>query len=638
VSHNGGTVASLTTADTADGQTVVFAATAIGLHRSNDAGRTWTAASVGSIAPFVEVVAASPNFANDRTLFVGTRTGLYRSLDGGETWELVLVGSRMLSIAVSPAYAKENLLFAGTETDGALRSPDAGRSWTSANPGLLELTVLALAFSPAFERDLTGFAATAAGLYRTRNGGRSWRAIETELEDPAVQCLAISPDFADDQLVLAGTEADGLLRSDDAGQTWEVVADLGSQGITALAFSSPRDGQRTIAAATADGIALSDDGGQTWRTVGHDLGPVLTLAFVPSQEGEVLLAGLPRDGVARSTDLGQTWQPANEGLSARLLVSLAVSPAFAADGTLVAAGLEEGISLSTDGGQTWQPSNKGLDDTTVFGVAASPGFASDHTLFAATAAGVYRSRDAGQSWQLARATEQPEPAAGVVVGAADDGQSAPVLVALQGGRLVLSEDGGEGWRVLSPPFAGAEIISLGLSPTFAQDRTLFVGAGKPLPDGASTDLTLWRSTDGGERWERWLVDRGDNVLPLAVPATYPASKTLFVGLAGRVLRPLSNVQELRAGARRPMWDGVDLGGGAVTALAVSPGYRDDATVFAATSAGVFVSRDGGQSFEPWSEGLEPASVVALTVSPNYVDDRIVYAIGLGGAIWRRKDA
>jgi len=32
--------------------------------------------------------------------------------------------------------------------------------------------------------------------------------------------VAVSPAFAADHLVLAGTEADGLLRSDDAGGTW----------------------------------------------------------------------------------------------------------------------------------------------------------------------------------------------------------------------------------------------------------------------------------------------------------------------------------------------------------------------------------------------------------------------------------
>src|SRR5262249_35885141 len=204
----------------------VFAATPVGVHRSSDGGRTWTLPGVPNTVPFAEAVAPSPDFARNRAVFVGAGDGLYRSLDGGDRWQRVLPGSRVLSLAISPGDAEAGLLLAGTETDGVLRSDDLGLTWAGTSPGLLDLTVLALALSPQFERDRTGFAGTASGVYRTRNGGRSWRLVETGLDEPAVQCLAISPSFVDDQLLLAGTEADGLLRSDDAGTTWEVVPDL----------------------------------------------------------------------------------------------------------------------------------------------------------------------------------------------------------------------------------------------------------------------------------------------------------------------------------------------------------------------------------------------------------------------------
>ena len=73
------------------------------------------------------------------------------------------------------------------------------------------------------------------------------------------------------------------------------------------------------------------------------------------------------------------------------------------------------------------------------------------------------------------------------------------------------------------------------------------------------------------------------------------------------------------------------------ALAASPGYQQDRTLFAATSAGIFVSRDGGERFTSWSDGLEPPAVVAVVPSPAYAEDRVIYALGLGGTIWRRQD-
>jgi hypothetical protein len=125
-----------------------------------------------------------------------------------------------------------------------------------------------------------------------------------------------------------------------------------------------------------------------------------------------------------------------------------------------------------------------------------------------------------------------------------------------------------------------------------------------------------------------------------VSPSYANDELVFAGLGPRVLKPLRHAREVRAGQRRPVWRSADLGGGAVavTAVAPSPTYAEDRTIFAATNAGVFVSRDGGDSYQPWSEGLSPPAMVALAISPNYRDDRLVYGLGLGGTIWRREFA
>ena len=83
-----------------------------------------------------------------------------------------------------------------------------------------------------------------------------------------------------------------------------------------------------------------------------------------------------------------------------------------------------------------------------------------------------------------------------------------------------------------------------------------------------------------------------------------------------------------------MWRSAELGRNvtSITALAASP---VDPAVLAATNAGVFLSRDAGQTFTDWSDGLTNPRVVAIAVSPNFGEDRLVYALGLGGTIWRR---
>ncbi|MGE3273381.1 MAG: hypothetical protein AB7P40_31900, partial [Chloroflexota bacterium] len=63
----------------------------------------------------------------------------------------------------------------------------------------------------------------------------------------------------------------------------------------------------------------------------------------------------------------------------------------------------------------------------------------------------------------------------------------------------------------------------------------------------------------------------------------------------------------------------------------------DRTLFAATSAGVYVSRDGGASFSAWDDDQEPGPCVSVAISPAFATDRLVYALGLGGTVWRRED-
>lgn len=637
-SHEGGTIFALTTApaDEANGA-LVFAATAAGLFSSGDGGRGWSPGGDMPL-PLVAAVAPSVRFVENRTIFAGTGTGFYRSNDAGRTWRQTLSEGHILAIATVPGAGPGERLFIGTEEDGILRSDDGGETWAGANPGLLDLTVLALAFSPDAARDQVGFAATASGLYRTRNGGKSWREVALPLDEPEVQCLAISPTFAADRLVLAGTAGEGLWRSDDGGTNWDLVPGLPAGGIGALAFSPRYAESRLVAVATAGGVALSRDGGETWHLTGQALPPVLSLAFVSAAGGESLLAGLHRAGAARldTTAGDDEWTPASAGLGATLLLQLVASPTFARDQALFAAGAEAGLRVSRDGGRTWTDAGTGLPEAAVHGVAVAPDASGRCLLVVATDAGIYRRRDDGAGWEAPTSGGQ-SPARIVVAGVAAANGPVPVFAATFDGRLLASDDGGADWRPLDAAFDGATVISLALSPDYARDRTLYAGTTRPAPADAG-QVTLWRSTDGGARWVRWLEERGaEGLLPLAVPAT-SGDDVLFVGLPGRVAQPRRNTWQTRGGARYPLWSGAALltGGNlaTVTALAASPNYRADGLVFAATSAGVFRSRTRGRTFERWSKGLVPTPVLALATAAGD-EGVLVFALGVDGTIWRR---
>jgi photosystem II stability/assembly factor-like uncharacterized protein len=665
----GGTVSGLTVVQEASGQPAVLAVTPTGLFRSEDGGQSWVALGRDRALPLAQQVVASPDYGRDQMLYCAAHDGLYRSEDGGRHWRQVLIGT-VLTVALSPSFADDRVLFVGTAEDGVLRSEDGGTSWGGANAGVLDLAALTVALSPGLTRDRTAFAGTATAFYRSRNGGRSWREVELGLTDPAIQLLAISPHFENDRLVLVGTEADGLLRSDDAGVTFEPVPDFAGRGISALTISA--NGQTIVAAAGSEALR-SNDGGLTWTALPEAPSLILSLALVPSTGGETVVAGLYREGVARLDSAG--WQITRSGLTARLLTSLVASPRFAEDRTLIATSLDDGVLISRDAGQTWARSWPDDADASAAALVASPG-----AILASAGEQVFRSTDIGVSWEplpsdvpplrvlaplttsdgpgfvgvtALALTPNPSPTSG---GGENEQPHPPLPQAGEGGRggegrqagstdaIVLLSGDGTSWRPVWGRGLGnvAAIGAVAASPGYAKDRTLFAAGAEGYDDG-SVVSRLWRSTDGGRSWTIWLEEVGSGGALLAgallVPPGFSRDGTILVAIGGRVLRPVANSWERRAGQRRPSWHAADLGGDviSVTTLATPGDTVRTPIVYAGTNAGPYVSRDGGRTFAAWTEGYDSGGIVGLAVSPDYASDRLVFAIGLGGTVWRRRD-
>jgi len=62
------------------------------------------------------------------------------------------------------------------------------------------------------------------------------------------------------------------------------------------------------------------------------------------------------------------------------------------------------------------------------------------------------------------------------------------------------------------------------------------------------------------------------------------------------------------------------------ALAISPGYGTDRTIYAATADdGIFKSLNGGVSWTPANAGLPYLSMGELVLSPEYLSDGTLYA-------------
>lgn len=138
----------------ADGIPICFAARASGLFRSRDEGRTWESAyasfQVRETLPTTSVVLA-PDFQHEPAIFAGLNGAILCSYDGGVKWQrgrLPNPPPAISAMVISPAYAEDGMVFAGTSEDGVLVSRDRGRSWAGWNFGLIDLQILSLAISP----------------------------------------------------------------------------------------------------------------------------------------------------------------------------------------------------------------------------------------------------------------------------------------------------------------------------------------------------------------------------------------------------------------------------------------------------------------------------------------------------------
>lgn len=252
---------------------ICFAARNSGLYRSNDGGHNWKSVfdSLNLNTPLgASCVAVSPDFQEDGQVFAAVQGGILRSEDRGENWTVSILPPPppfITTLAISPLYKSDGILFAGTMDDGFYRSVDRGARWTAWNFGLFDVHILSLAVSPNFPKDKTIFLGTESGVFCSLNRGLGWREVDFPIGYAPVLSIALSPNFMEDRCVYCGTEDSGLLYSSDAGKTWKHMATAHDVGIVDDIILSPNYPLApNILVMNSDGLLLSRDLGETWQS------------------------------------------------------------------------------------------------------------------------------------------------------------------------------------------------------------------------------------------------------------------------------------------------------------------------------------------------------------------------------------
>lgn len=321
-----------------------------------------------------------------KKLYIATDKALAiaRQHDGEWVVDAQLTGLATQCLAVDPQQLAE--VYCGTFGHGLWRSNDAGRTWENVGTNIIGEQVMAVAISP-LERpqgESVVYAGTEpSAIYRSEDGGVSWRDLATLRQLPSASTWSfpprpythhvrwMTPDPLQPGRLYAAIEAGALIRSFDGGDTWEDRKPDGPFDTHTLAMHKLAPNR--LYSAAGDGFMNAGNG------------------FVESDTG------------------GDTWYRPDEGLAHHYLWSVAVDPAdpdtlvlSAAHGPQQAHNPMSAASAvyRRSHNSPWQQVRTGLPEEKgllTFVLAANPAEAG--VFYAGSNKGIFRSADAGVSWE-----------------------------------------------------------------------------------------------------------------------------------------------------------------------------------------------------------------------------------------------
>jgi len=328
--------------------------------------------------------------------------------------------------------------------------------------------------------------------------------------------------------IFAGSASGGVWKSVNGGSTFKpVFDDAASQSIGAVAVD-PRNpkvvwvgtGESWVrnSVSIGDGIYRSTDGGENWTNMGlKDSEHIAKILVDPTNSDTVLACATghlwddnPERGVFKTTDSGKTWRKvlggANLSTGCGMLAMAAAEPKIIYASmwdfrrqawTFRSGGPGSGFFKSTDEGEHWTeftPANtKGLAEKPYGRIAVQVAPSKPQVIYAMVeckASALFRSNDGGQNWERLDASQfmvlRPFYFANLIVDPKDENKVFKVDE-----PLLLSVNGGKSFSVVSGSAHG-------------DFHDLWIDPGNSNHIIAGDDGGLWRSLDGGTRWERFL--------------------------------------------------------------------------------------------------------------------------------------
>jgi len=299
-----------------------------------------------------------------------------------------------------------------------------------------------------------------SGIVKSVNGGADWQfankvasSTTASLASVSVSKLAFDP--GNHEVVYAGTYNDGLFKSQDSAASWSKV--LSKIFVYDFAIN-PYDNKTIYAAGTCvdHGCVLkTTDGGASWNEVYHEGSPTNTVvrgvALNPLNPNQIVI-GTTLGTVLKSADAGNTWQLAKD-------FSDKVNRVLWQDGNIYVLLKAKGLFVSANYGGTFNEMTASLSKTINVGSLSYTqstinsfnqvfvDFTSPSLIYITTDKGLQKSVDEGKTWVLVNLPIKPDQAKAYAIAIAR--QSSNIVFASVGSTIYKSLDAGQTWQTQS---------------------------------------------------------------------------------------------------------------------------------------------------------------------------------------------
>lgn len=561
----------------------------VGVLKSTDGGATWAPTGLSfTVGQKVRVnrLLMDPNSAY-QTIYAATTSGLYKTTDGGTTWPL-LSSEVFIDMEFKPG--DPTVIYGSTQgsTSSIYRSTDSGASWTSVTTYSGRRTELAVSpAQPAWVYAITANSSGALlGVHKSTTSGTSFTTVYSSSN-------------------LLGWACDG---SGSSGQ--------GSYDLCIAV--EPADASKVYVGGV--NTWKSSDGGQSFNIVNHWTGcgspsnaqnvhaDKHFLAF----QNSTTLFECNDGGLYKSSDGGINWTHLSSGMAISQIYRLGVGQTSAGE---IITGLQDNGTKARLGG-TW------TDVIGGDGFECIVDYTNENIQYGALYYGsIYKTTN---YWTSKNNITNSLPGSGA--------WCTPYLMDPTNNQ-VLYVGYEDVWKTTDQGGSWSQISNQGSTTDF---RNMAIAASNTSYIYAATYNNLYRTINGGGATQQWTNINGN--LPVgSANITYISVKTdnpdhVWVSMGGY---NADGVYESTDGGTS--WNNISAGLPQLPVMCVieNKQYASGIELYAATDAGVYVNRDGG-NWQLFSSGLPNVVVTELEIyyDQNNPDDSKIYAATFGRGVWQ----